>query len=60
MNRTIQRLKKAILRSRSYEQFESIVLAYPKWYLEGLQLWTKADLRKFYDEVTQNKKAVTV
>lgn len=53
--RTYNRLLKLLRRSKDYTDFESRAMAQCSWYLDGLQSWTKADLRLFYENHTQTK-----
>lgn len=55
-----KRLLKLISRSKSYKAFEARAMQDHKWYLDGLQSWTKADLRLFWENHTGNKVEINI
>ena len=52
---TYDRLLKLLKRSPNYLAFELKAVKDCTWYLKGLQSWTKADLRIFWEQHTQEK-----
>lgn len=50
MNNSIKHLKQLLHRTSSFNEFYSNIFKYPKWYLTGLEMWTKKDLYAFYGQ----------